>query len=502
MKVSGLEEFKPLQKTSLEEEEVLQGKFDTFSKKEIPDEEIIQRKSEVIQNKQSVIDRHKLLQINEENGRGASDRQMPLQLEKEDKTNLPDRHKLLQINKENNTGLPDDMKTGIESLSGLSMDNVRVHYNSDKPAKVGAQAYTQGTDIHVAPEQEKHLPHEAWHLVQQAQGRVRPTMQLKGVAVNDDERLEKEADVLGQTSCSPNVPKLGHPQETEEVKNNNNDLVVQRKISEDELETKKDKMRFKTIKKKYYTRFSLTVPDYEQIDSYNVLSFDDCCDKAYTLDELEKMVDTQISKADEARDKALAKSAAPAPTMPVTTVGPAPAPQEDSAPKKEPASHKKAASSHKKSAASHSMSLAEFYAITPESSPPPSAWDKKLEYKPEKATSSSSQDTAPAKSHHTSDGVISNLEKWKPGKEGHSGEKNMDLSLEDLDRITAWAEKQGKYKIVWGPGTGEHASEYQFKIIHKSVTVTHDQKKATYHISITKSLYDQVVEIYGYSQDE
>lgn len=50
--------------------------------------------------------------------------------------------------KENKTGLPDNLKTGIENLSGYSMDNVKVHYNSDKPAKLQAHAYAEGTDIH------------------------------------------------------------------------------------------------------------------------------------------------------------------------------------------------------------------------------------------------------------------------------------------------------------------------------------------------------------------
>ena len=98
----------------------------------------------------------------------------------------------------NRTGLPDQLKTGVENLSGLSLDDVKVHYNSGKPAQLNALAYAQGTDIHVAPGQEKHLPHEAWHIVQQKQGRVQPTMQMRvGVPVNDDAGLEKEADVMG-----------------------------------------------------------------------------------------------------------------------------------------------------------------------------------------------------------------------------------------------------------------------------------------------------------------
>ncbi len=101
--------------------------------------------------------------------------------------------------KPNNSGLPDKLKSGIESLSGMSMDGVKVHYNSSQPAQLNALAYAQGADIHVGPGQEKHLPHEAWHVVQQAQGRVKPTLQMKeGVLVNDDQGLEREADVMGE----------------------------------------------------------------------------------------------------------------------------------------------------------------------------------------------------------------------------------------------------------------------------------------------------------------
>lgn len=100
--------------------------------------------------------------------------------------------------KENTTGLPDNLKSGVENLSGIGLDDVNVHYNSAEPAQLQAHAYAQGTDIHVAPGQEKHLPHEAWHVVQQKQGRVKPTMQMKGkVNVNDDTGLETEADVMG-----------------------------------------------------------------------------------------------------------------------------------------------------------------------------------------------------------------------------------------------------------------------------------------------------------------
>lgn len=142
----------PLQRIGEEDDELLQGKFDTVQREE--DDEFMQGKfAEPVQKK-------------------------------------------------NETGMPDNLKAGIEDLSGFSMDDVRVHYNSDKPATVQALAYTQGTDIHVAPGQERHLPHEAWHVAQQMAGRVEPTTEVGGLPVNDNPALEHEADVMGAKANS------------------------------------------------------------------------------------------------------------------------------------------------------------------------------------------------------------------------------------------------------------------------------------------------------------
>ena len=103
------------------------------------------------------------------------------------------------------TGMPDNLKSGIERLSGLDMSDVRVFRDSDKPSQVGALAYTQGTDIHVGPGQGRHLPHEAWHAVQQKRGRVQPTTTAAGLPVNDDAVLEREADEMGRTALQMNA---------------------------------------------------------------------------------------------------------------------------------------------------------------------------------------------------------------------------------------------------------------------------------------------------------
>ena len=93
--------------------------------------------------------------------------------------------------------LPPTLRAGVESLSGHDLSGVQVHANSSLPASVGALAYTQGSEIHLAPGQEQHLPHEAWHVAQQASGRVAATGTVNGKPLNDSPALEREADVMG-----------------------------------------------------------------------------------------------------------------------------------------------------------------------------------------------------------------------------------------------------------------------------------------------------------------
>lgn len=94
----------------------------------------------------------------------------------------------------NFTGIPQTMKEGFEDLSGFSFHDVRVHYNSNKPLIMQALAYTQGNQVYMAPGQQRYLPHELGHVVQQKQGRVYPTNKIQGKAINDTPELEREAD--------------------------------------------------------------------------------------------------------------------------------------------------------------------------------------------------------------------------------------------------------------------------------------------------------------------
>lgn len=92
------------------------------------------------------------------------------------------------------TGIPAQMKQQFENISQLSFDDVRVHYNSCKPAKLQALAYTQGNQVFIGPGKEKYLKHELGHVVQQKSGIVKPNTYINGLPVNDNMDLENAAE--------------------------------------------------------------------------------------------------------------------------------------------------------------------------------------------------------------------------------------------------------------------------------------------------------------------
>ncbi|WP_106828539.1 eCIS core domain-containing protein [Parabacteroides pacaensis] len=116
----------------------------------------------------------------------------------------------VQRQENNLTGMPDSVKQRMEKSFHTDFSSIRVHPESSSAPEVGALAYTQGTDIHFAPGQFKPdtssgqqlLGHELAHVVQQQEGRVQPTTEISGMAVNDDISLEHEADMLGNKAAN------------------------------------------------------------------------------------------------------------------------------------------------------------------------------------------------------------------------------------------------------------------------------------------------------------
>ena len=94
--------------------------------------------------------------------------------------------------------LPEPLKKSMENLSGADLSDVRVHYNSPLAGQQRAVDYARGNDIHLAPGQERQLPHEAWHVVQQRQGRVSPTARSHIGLSDDADTLATERDLLAK----------------------------------------------------------------------------------------------------------------------------------------------------------------------------------------------------------------------------------------------------------------------------------------------------------------
>jgi hypothetical protein len=101
--------------------------------------------------------------------------------------------------------LPEALRRRLERLLGADLSAVRIHREPAAKA-LGVLAYTRSTDIYFAPDQydlgtqrgRELLGHELMHVVQQAQGRVRPTGLRGGLEINDARDLEREADAFGQ----------------------------------------------------------------------------------------------------------------------------------------------------------------------------------------------------------------------------------------------------------------------------------------------------------------
>jgi hypothetical protein len=92
-------------------------------------------------------------------------------------------------------------RAAMEHSFGADFSAVKIH-EGDHASALGAQAYTRGDDIHFAPGQyapDTHggrelLGHELAHVVQQGQGRASAGVQARGVVLNEDQGLEREAD--------------------------------------------------------------------------------------------------------------------------------------------------------------------------------------------------------------------------------------------------------------------------------------------------------------------
>lgn len=111
--------------------------------------------------------------------------------------------------------MPTEVQAKMESALNADFSDVNIHVGS-QASDVGALAYAQGNDVHFAQGKfdphsqsgQELLGHELAHVVQQRQGRVQPTTSVGGLPVNDDPKLEQEADDLGRKAAQTKMKEI------------------------------------------------------------------------------------------------------------------------------------------------------------------------------------------------------------------------------------------------------------------------------------------------------
>lgn len=176
-----------------EDEEELQLKADPAQR--MPEEEELQLKADPAQR----MPEEEELQLKADPAQ-----RMPDEEELQLKAEAPVQRKSTPANK-----MPEDVQAKMETAMNTDFSDVNIHVGS-QASDVGALAYAQGNDIHFAQGKfdphsqsgQELLGHELAHVVQQRQGRVQPTTEVGGLPVNDDPKLEQEADNLGRQAAS------------------------------------------------------------------------------------------------------------------------------------------------------------------------------------------------------------------------------------------------------------------------------------------------------------
>lgn len=176
-------------------------------------------KPNLIQKIQRKKEEEQKLQMKKEDEEKETEEEGPSQLKKDEeekpiqgKLQLKDNSESQSATSENSgagSKMSGELQGKMENSFGTDFSGVNIHANSDKAPALNALAFTQGNDIHFAPGQynpdsqkgQELLGHELTHVVQQKQGRVQTTTQLKGAQINDSPELEKEADEMGEKAA-------------------------------------------------------------------------------------------------------------------------------------------------------------------------------------------------------------------------------------------------------------------------------------------------------------
>lgn len=152
-----------------------------------------------------------------------------IQMKKEGKQDKEEKNS----NNQNSSETTQSVQTKAGDVLGEDFSDVKITENS-KAKDLDALAYTQGNEITFAPGQlqpqnkegQSLLAHELAHVKQQRQGNVKPTIQTKGLNVNDDSQLEQEADNMSEKIVQHQNTQL---KTTEQASLDTSNDVIQKK---------------------------------------------------------------------------------------------------------------------------------------------------------------------------------------------------------------------------------------------------------------------------------
>ncbi|MDG5495000.1 DUF4157 domain-containing protein [Niveispirillum sp. BGYR6] len=122
----------------------------------------------------------------------------------------------LGLNRGGGQPLPPTILAKMEAALGADFSSVRIHVGP-QAARIGAIAFTTGTDIYFAPgryqpetlQGQQLLGHELAHVVQQRQGRVKAPAG-SSLSVIQDTMLEAEADRMGRFASMVQLKPASH----------------------------------------------------------------------------------------------------------------------------------------------------------------------------------------------------------------------------------------------------------------------------------------------------
>jgi hypothetical protein len=109
------------------------------------------------------------------------------------------------------TKLPEEVQGKMENSFGQDFSAVKFHKDSTSAVDLNARAYAEGENIHFAPGEynpstkvgQELIGHELTHVVQQRQKKVgKGEVHGKGIEINQDSTLEKEADEMGKLAAN------------------------------------------------------------------------------------------------------------------------------------------------------------------------------------------------------------------------------------------------------------------------------------------------------------